>query len=181
MRAAICAALAAALLAGCAAKAVFGGGREWSAGWREGKVKRVGSASELGYPHSYDCRYRDSRAGREAVGLFAVVVIENMGRQRNHVVPVEAGNEPRVGDRVLTNGVDASSPSRREARDLDVVGRSIFPSGNMHSEGVESWGRRSGASTGDRMQSKNHWEKVYTAKTSSDLSWFQNTQGGPSS
>jgi hypothetical protein len=103
MRAAALAAMGAALLAGCASAPVFEGGREWSAGWREGKVEKVGTASELGYRHSYDCRHREGGAGREAPGLFAVVGIENMGRHRHHVVPVAASREPRPGDRVLTN------------------------------------------------------------------------------
>lgn len=93
---------AAAALAGCASNPVFEGGRAWSDGWREGKVEKVGSAAELGYRQSYDCRYRDGGAGRQAPGLFAVVGIQNMGRHRHHVAPVEQGREPAIASRVLT-------------------------------------------------------------------------------
>lgn len=106
---------AVAALAGCASRPVFEGGRAWNDGWREGQVEKIGSAAELGYRHSYDCRYREGGAGREAVGLFAVVAVQNMGRHRHHVVPVEAGKEPRVGDRVLTNWRGCQPPVASKA------------------------------------------------------------------
>lgn len=99
-----------AVLAGCASTPVFEGGRAWSEGWREGKVEKVGTASELGYRQSYDCRYREGGAGREAPGLFAVISIRNMGRHRHHVAPVERGQEPELGSAVLTNWRGCAPP-----------------------------------------------------------------------
>ncbi|TWO72989.1 hypothetical protein FN976_01760 [Caenimonas sedimenti] len=107
------AALAAlAALVGCASTPVFEGGRAWSEGWREGKVEKA-SAGELGYRQSYDCRYREGGAGRDASGRFAVVGVQHMGRHRHHVAPVEAGKEPTVGASVLTNWRGCEPPIAR--------------------------------------------------------------------
>ena len=107
---------AVAALAGCASKPVFEGGRAWNEGWREGKVEKVGSASELGYRQSYDCRYREGGAGREAQGRFAVVAVQNMGKHRHVVAPVEAGKEPAVGSEVLVNWRGCESPIARSGK-----------------------------------------------------------------
>ncbi len=107
---------AAGVLSGCASAPVFEGGRAWSEGWREGKVEKVGSAPELGHRHSYDCRYRDGGAGREAQGRFAVVAVQNMGKHRHVVAPVEAGREPRVGEQVLTNWERCGPPIAQSAK-----------------------------------------------------------------
>ncbi|MGE4240732.1 hypothetical protein [Ramlibacter sp.] len=93
----------AAALTGCASTPVFEGGRAWNEGWREGKVEKVGAASELGYRQTYDCRYRADGAGRDAQGRFAVVAVQNMGKHRHVVAPVELGKEPQVGAQVLVN------------------------------------------------------------------------------
>jgi len=117
MRAGVFSALAAAVaLSGCASTPVFEGGRAWSQGWREGKVEKVATASELGYRQSYDCRYREGGAGREAPGLFAVVGVQNMGRHRHHVAPVEAGKEPVAGAPVLTNWRGCEPPVARSGK-----------------------------------------------------------------
>ncbi len=107
---------AVAALSGCASTPVFEGGRPWSEGWREGKVEKVGNASELGSRHTYDCRYREDGAGREAQGRFAVVGMQNMTRHRHHVVPVEAGKEPQIGDSVLTNWHACQPPLARSGK-----------------------------------------------------------------
>lgn len=107
---ALAALAAAAALSGCASAPIFEGGRAWNEGWREGKVEKVGAASELGYRQSYDCRYRDGGAGREAPGRFAVVGVQNMGRHRHHVAPVEPGKEPGMGAQVLTNWRSCEAP-----------------------------------------------------------------------
>ncbi len=107
---------AAAALAGCASNPVFEGGRAWSDGWREGKVEKVGSAAELGYRQSYDCRYRDDGAGRDAPGRFAVVAVQNMGKHRHVVAPVEPGREPKEGDQVLTNLRGCAPPIARAGK-----------------------------------------------------------------
>lgn len=117
MRAMI-AVLAAAALAGCASLPVYEGGRTWSEGWREGKVEKVGTASELGYRASSDCRYRDGAGGREALGRFAVIALQEAGRHRHHVAPVGPSSEPRIGDDVLVNPrATASRPWRVQAAD----------------------------------------------------------------
>ena len=100
----------AAALAGCASNPVFEGGRAWNEGWREGEVEKIGSARELGYEHSYDCRYRAGGAGRDASGRFAVVGVQNMGRHRHHVVPVEPDREPQVGAAVLIHARSCEAP-----------------------------------------------------------------------
>ena len=110
------AAVAAASLVGCASNPVYEGGRAWNEGWREGKVEQVGFARELGYAQSYDCRFRDGSAGREAPGRFAVVGVRIMGRHRHHVVPVDEGTAPRVGDQVLTRLQRCEPPVQRAAR-----------------------------------------------------------------
>lgn len=106
---------AVAALGGCASTPVFEGGRAWDQGWREGEVRKVGEASELGYRRSYDCRYRDDDddAGREARGRFAVVAVRNIGRHRHVVAPVESGKEPAVGSEVLVNWRGCESPIAR--------------------------------------------------------------------
>jgi len=116
MRTGLLAALASAvLLVGCAARPLYEGGRAWSEGWREGEVERVGTASDLGYRQSYDCRYRDGNKGRESDGRFAVVALRDSGGHRHHVVPVSSAKEIPVGSRVLTNhhGCDAPVPLTR--------------------------------------------------------------------
>lgn len=105
-----------AALAGCAAMPVFEGGHAWNEGWREGKVEKIATASELGYRQFYDCRYRDGGAGREAPGRFAVVGVQNMGRHRHHVTPVESGKEPEVGAPVLTNWRGCEPPIARSEK-----------------------------------------------------------------
>jgi hypothetical protein len=107
---------AVAALAGCASTPVFEGGRAWNEGWREGKVEKVGNALELGYRHTYDCRYRNDGAGRDAQGRFAVVAVQNMGRHRHVVVPVESGKEPAVGSEVLVNWRGCESPIARSGK-----------------------------------------------------------------
>lgn len=107
---------AVAALAGCASTPVFEGDRAWNEGWREGKVEKVGAASELGYRQSYDCRYRNDGAGREAQGRFAVVAVRNMGKHRHVVAPVEAGKEPAVGSEVLINWRACESPIARSGK-----------------------------------------------------------------
>jgi hypothetical protein len=102
MRAATLAIFAGAALAGCASTPVYEGGRAWDEGWREGKIEKVAEAAQLGYRHTYDCRYRDGGSGRKAEGRFAVVGVQSRGRHRHHVVPVEPGKEPAVGQEVLT-------------------------------------------------------------------------------
>lgn len=104
---------AAAALSGCAAPPVFEGGRAWNEGWREGEVEKIGAARELGYQQSYDCRYRNGGAGRDAPGRFAVVAVRNMGKHRHHVAPVEPGKEPQVGASVLTNWRGCEPPTAR--------------------------------------------------------------------
>jgi hypothetical protein len=104
---------AVAVLAGCASKPVFEGGRAWNEGWRDGKVENVGSASELGYRQSYDCRYREGGAGRDAQGRFAVVGVQNMGKHRHVVAPVESGKEPQIGAPVLVNWRVCETPIAR--------------------------------------------------------------------
>ena len=116
MRSVAFAALAALGLAGCASNPVYEGGRAWNQGWREGKVEKVASAPELGYRHTFDCRYRAGGPGRDATGVFAVVGLQNMGRHRHHVVPVEPGKEPRVGDQMLTNHRGCEPPIAGPAR-----------------------------------------------------------------
>lgn len=103
-----------AALGGCASRPVFEGGRVWNEGWREGKVERVGNASELGYRHSYDCRYRNDGAGRGAKGRYAVVAVRHMGRHRHLVTPVEPGKDPPVGSEVLVNWRGCESPIARK-------------------------------------------------------------------
>lgn len=115
MRRNLLAALAATALAGCAAP-VFEGGRLWSEGWREGEVEQVGTTREVGYQRFYDCRYRSGGGGRDALGRFAVVRVQNMGRLRDHVVPVEPGKEPVVGAAVLTNFRSCEPPVTRTTR-----------------------------------------------------------------
>jgi hypothetical protein len=107
---------AVAALSGCASTPVFEGGRAWNEGWREGKVEKVGAASELGYRQSYDCRYREGGAGREAQGRFAVVAVQNMGKHRHVVAPVESGKEPAVGSEVLVNWRGCESPIARSGK-----------------------------------------------------------------
>ena len=107
------AAVAAASLVGCASNPVYEGGRAWNEGWREGKVEQVGFARELGYAQNYDCRYRNGGAGREAPGRFAVVGLQHMGRHRHHVVPVDEGTVPLVGDQVLTRPDRCDRPVQR--------------------------------------------------------------------
>lgn len=109
----IAALVSVAALAGCATRPVFEGGRAWDEGWREGEVEKIGAASELGYRQSYDCRYRDGGAGREAQGRFAVVGLRNMGRHRHQIVPVETGKEPAIGAQVLTNWRSCDPPIAR--------------------------------------------------------------------
>lgn len=104
------AALIAMGLAGCASRPVFEGGRAWDQGWRDGKVEKVAAASELGYRQTYDCRYREGGAGRQAAGRFAVVGVQSMGRHRHHVVPVEPGKELAVGTDVLTQPRGCEAP-----------------------------------------------------------------------
>jgi hypothetical protein len=104
------------VLAGCASTPVFEGGRAWNDGWREGTIEKVGAAAELGYRQTYDCRYRDEGAGRNAPGLFAVVGIQQMGRHRHHVAPVGPGTSPRVGDQVLTNWRGCEPPLARAVK-----------------------------------------------------------------
>jgi hypothetical protein len=117
MKARVLWALAAvAALAGCASTPVFEGGRAWNEGWREGKVEKVGNAPELGYRHTYDCRYRNDGAGRDAQGRFAVVAVQNMGRHRHVVAPVESGKEPAVGSEVLVNWRGCESPIARSGK-----------------------------------------------------------------
>lgn len=106
----------AATLSGCASTPVFEGGRAWNEGWREGKVKEVAAASELGYRHSYDCRYRKGGAGRDAQGRFAVVGVQNMGKHRHVVAPVESGKEPAVGSEVLVNWRGCEPPIARSGK-----------------------------------------------------------------
>jgi hypothetical protein len=110
------AAAALAALAGCATTPVFEGGRAWNEGWRVGEVEKVGNASELGYRQTYDCRYREGGAGRDATGRFAVVGVQHMGRHRHHVAPVEAGKEPAVGAPVLTNWRRCEPPIARSGK-----------------------------------------------------------------
>lgn len=105
-----------AVLGGCASRPVFEGGRAWNEGWREGEVETLGIASELGYRQSYDCRYRESGAGREASGRFAVVAVQNMGKHRHVVAPVESGKEPAVGSDVLVNLRGCESPIARRGK-----------------------------------------------------------------
>jgi hypothetical protein len=107
---------AAVVLAGCASHPVFEGGRAWSEGWREGKVEKLASGAELGYRQTYDCRYRNGGAGREAAGRYAVIGIEVMSRHRHHVVPVEPTREPQVGSNVLTNLRRCDPPVESAAR-----------------------------------------------------------------
>lgn len=102
-------------VAGCASHPVYEGGRAWNEGWREGMVELVGTAPELGGRRSYDCRYRNGAEGR-AQGRFAVVVFQNMGSTRHHVVPVESGKEPRVGASVLTNWRACEPPIARNLK-----------------------------------------------------------------
>lgn len=102
MRASIFLAIAATALVGCAASPVYEGGRAWKAGWREGKVEKIGTASELGHRTSFDCRYENGGLGHEARGQFALVGIMALGRHRHHVVPVESGDVPQIGAPVLT-------------------------------------------------------------------------------
>lgn len=117
MRARVLAAAAAlAAVAGCASTPVFEGGRAWNEGWREGKVEKVGAASELGYRQDYDCRYRDGGAGRDATGRFAVVAVQGMGKHRHVVAPIESGKEPRVGARVLVNWRGCEPPIARSEK-----------------------------------------------------------------
>ena len=116
MRAWLAAVAATAALAGCASPPVFEGGHAWNEGWREGKIEKVGAASELGYRHSYDCRYRDGGLGRDAPGRFAVVGLQSMGRHRHHVVPVAPINEPQVGAEVLTNWRGCEPPIARSGK-----------------------------------------------------------------
>jgi hypothetical protein len=103
-------------LAGCASNPVYEGGRAWEQGWREGKVEKVALGSEIGYRHTFDCRYRDGGAGREASGRFAVVGLSNLGRHRHHVVPVEPGKEPAVGEQVLTRPRSCEPPVARAGK-----------------------------------------------------------------
>ncbi len=107
---------AVAALAGCASTPVFEGGRAWNDGWRDGKVEKVGNASELGFRQSYDCRYRNDGAGREATGRFAVVAVRNTGKHRHVVAPVEAGKEPVVGSEVLVNLRGCETPIARNGK-----------------------------------------------------------------
>lgn len=107
---------AVAALAGCASTPVFEGGRAWSEGWREGKVEKIGAAAELGYRQSYDCRYREAGAGRQAPGRFAVVAVRNMGEHRHVVAPVESGKEPAVGAEVLVNWHGCEPPIARAGK-----------------------------------------------------------------
>ena len=104
---------AVAALAGCASTPVFEGGRAWNEGWREGKVEKVGNASELGYRQNYDCRYRNDGGGRDAQGRFAVVGVRNMGKHRHVVARVESGKEPAVDSEVLVNLRGCESPIAR--------------------------------------------------------------------
>lgn len=106
----------AAALSGCASRPAFEGGRRWEEGWREGTVEKVGMAAELGYRHTYDCRYREGGAGREAQGRFAVVSMSDAGRHRHHVTPVQAGKEPAIGDQVLTNRRGCEPPVARSGK-----------------------------------------------------------------
>lgn len=107
---------AVAALAGCAAAPVFEGDRAWNAGWREGKVERVGDAADLGYRQSYDCRYREGGAGREAAGRFVVVAVRNMGKHRHVVAPVKAGKEPAIGSEVLVDLRGCEPPTPRSGQ-----------------------------------------------------------------
>jgi hypothetical protein len=108
-------AAAALTLAGCASTPVFEGSRAWNEGWREGKVEKVAAAPDLGYRQSFDCRYRNGGAGRDASGRFAVIGVQHMGRHRHHVAPVDAGKEPVVGAQVLTNWRGCDAPVARSS------------------------------------------------------------------
>lgn len=107
---------AVAALSGCASTPIFEGGRAWNEGWREGKVEQVGAASELGYRQSYDCRYREGGAGRDAPGRFAIVGVQTLGGHRHHVAPVGPGREIEVGAPVLTNWRSCEPPVARGGR-----------------------------------------------------------------
>lgn len=111
---AFAAAAIAVALAGCAAP-VFEGGRAWAQGWREGRVEKIGAAVELGGRQSWDCRYRDGGAGRNAPGRFAVVGLEQMGRHRHHVAPLPPDMHLPVGSSVLTRWRGCDPPTLRTA------------------------------------------------------------------
>jgi hypothetical protein len=112
----LCVLAAFAALGGCSSMPIFEGGRAWDEGWREGEVEKVGNAAELGYRHSYDCRYRSDGAGRQVEGRFAVVAVRNRGEHRHVVAPIEAGKEPQVGAPVLVNWRGCEPPIVRSGK-----------------------------------------------------------------
>jgi hypothetical protein len=94
-------ALSAFILAGCTT--VYEGKYNFSDGWREARVVKVGGATEIGKkPRSLDC-LESATAQQLSTSQFAVLSFMAGTRSRMRVVPLRSGEAFGPGDLVYMN------------------------------------------------------------------------------
>ena len=114
MRLALQLAALSALVSGCAST-MYDGKYAWEDGWRQAKVRKIGTASELGGRTTFDCRQKLPEA-QVASSQFVVLGLIDFARYRHQVVPVEAGHAFSKGEEVLTNVRRCDPPIARRSK-----------------------------------------------------------------